>query len=246
MNKIEKIYVWGDSIMLGVVLDDASGRYLKLHGNCCIAGVEKKLNIPVKNFSHFGITSEKGLRIMEKSMSAVCTGGVALIEFGGNDVDYNWEEIAKNPEGSHSPKVSPENYESNLSKMVKLVRSKGLIPALINLPPISSKLYLNWFSKNTEHKENILKWLGSVERIYKSQESYSRIMEKTAEMLNCFLIDIRSAFTCNKDYNCYLCSDGIHPNAKGHRIMLNVLENFVRDNILNRQNQKKAEIHVAI
>jgi hypothetical protein len=43
-------------------------------------------------------------------------------------------------------------------------------------------------------KENILKWLGSINTIYRFQESYSRMIEKIAAETKTRLVDIRTLF----------------------------------------------------
>lgn len=219
MKKINVITVWGDSILGGVVPDPASDKYVRLNEKCCVAGVEKELGVPIKNYSRFGMTSEKGLSLMEKNISEVPYESVALIEFGGNDVDYHWEEIAQDPKGKHIPKVLPELYEKNIEKMIGLLKNRGIVPVIATLPPIHSERYFNKFSKYIVNRENILKWLGDVENIYRSHAFYNEIVKKTADKLNCRLVDIRSAFTRQKDYLRFISADGIHPNAEGHELM---------------------------
>ena len=52
---------------------------------------------------------------------------------------------------------------------------------------------------------------------------YSTEIHKIAEEENVSLIDIRSIFLKMKNYADYLCVDGIHPNAAGHRLIADYL-----------------------
>lgn len=216
---IEKIGVWGDSILKGVVLDKEAGRYVRLNQKCCVSCVEKELNVPIENFSRFGVTSEKGKHMMEKGIEKLSPGHVAVIEYGGNDIDFHWEQIAQEPEKEHQPQTPPEQYRKNMEDMVELAMGREVVPVLVTLPPIDPKRYFDWLSRDIEKKENILKWLGGVETIYRAHAAYDQIIREVAEKFRCHLIDVRRAFTQQGDYNDYLCLDGIHPNERGHNLM---------------------------
>jgi lysophospholipase L1-like esterase len=231
MKEINLITVWGDSILGGIIPDPASDRYIRLNEKCCVAGVEKELGLPIKNFSRFGMTSEKGLGLMERSIEKVPCESAALIEFGGNDVDYLWEEIAQDPLGKHLPKVPPEEFERNIERMVRLLTARGIVPIIATLPPINSKRYFEKFSRNIPNRENILRWLGDIENIYRSQAFYSEIVKKTAARLNCRLIDIRDAFIRQKDYLRFISADGIHPNEEGHELMKREYLSYAKNNL---------------
>ena len=223
---IEKIDVWGDSILRGVVWDKESGRYVRLNQKCCVYGVEQELHIPIENHSRFGVTSEKGKRMMEKGIGKLTPGNVAVIEFGGNDVDFQWEEIAQAPDREHMPQTPPQQFRKNMEEMVKMARNQKVTPVMVTLPPIDAKRYFAWLSKGIEKKENILKWLGGVETIFKAHAAYDQIIREVACALRCHLVDVRKAFLDKGDYNRYLCLDGIHPNEEGHALMEGVFSRY--------------------
>lgn len=226
MTNIEQIVIWGDSLLGGVVLSP-NHKYAKLAQKSCVAAVERNLSVPIKNFARFGMTSEKGLHFMEKSL-APDLSGVAVIEFGGNDVDYNWNEIAQDPDSEHLPKVLPEAFARNMEEMVTLAKQHNLEPVMVTLPPIDSRRYFNWFSRSIEKKDNILKWLGDIDVIYRSQEFYSQIVEAIAKKLQVRLIDVRKAFLRQRCYQDFLCDDGIHPNERGHALMADVFLDYAQ------------------
>ena len=92
------ITVYGDSILKGVLLEE--GKY-KMNRSW-----EQRLaaehGLTIRNKAHFGSTIGKALGLIEKDCAETWTEGeLALLEFGGNDCDFDWAAIAENPEGSY-------------------------------------------------------------------------------------------------------------------------------------------------
>jgi acyl-CoA thioesterase-1 len=161
---------------------------------------------------------------------------IVLIEYGGNDCDYNWNEIADHPESVHEPKTDFNQFEEQLKEAVNFLKTKKIIPILMTLPPLNADRYLKWVSKNNPLAElNILKWLGSVTRIYWWQERYSSTIIKVAEETKTRWIDIRGAFLQHPDFNQFLCVDGIHPNQDGHKIIADKIIDFIATSYLKTE-----------
>lgn len=224
---INKIAVLGDSILRGVVLDEASGKYTRLAQNCVISAV-KILGATADNFSRFGMTSEKGLQIAKERIVADAGYNAALICFGGNDVDHKWSDIAKNPKAQNPPNVELAQYGENMAQLVEIMRERKIEPVLLTLPPINSERYFAYFSKNIEQKDNIIDWLIDVEEIHESHRKYSQIIESVAKNLKCRIIDIRREFMLGGNYSHLLCIDGIHPNEQGHALMSRAFVDYAR------------------
>jgi lysophospholipase L1-like esterase len=216
---MNKITVWGDSVLKGVVLDDASGKYMTLEEQGCVPSVARDLSIPIDNRSRFGMTSEKGKAYIAKCLADGCDSDVAVVCFGGNDVDHHWREIAEEPDKPHQPRVPLDSFVKNLADIVGMLKERGIAPILVTLPPIDAARYFAWFSKGIEKSGNILKWLGDVGHIYRMHELYDLAVVKTARELGCRLIDIRQSFLEAQDFLGRLCTDGIHPNRSGHLLM---------------------------
>ncbi len=217
------ISFWGDSILKGVVLDDTDGKYKVLQNNS-INAFAQRTNFNVKNNAFFGMTSTKALNRLTLSLekNAVSDGDIIVIEYGGNDCDFNWSEVANDPLAHHNPKTPIENFKTTIQSMINKVKEKGAIPVLMNLPPLHPELYFNWISRGLK-KENILKWLGDVAKIYRWQEAYNNAVEFVARQNNCRLINVRESFLVCNDYESNFCADGIHPNEKGHERILEAL-----------------------
>ncbi len=222
---LQKIIVWGDSILKGVVLDEEKGRYVTLRDESCLALAQKKLNVEFVNRASFGMTSEKGKRLIERSLSKAKEQNVqaALIGFGGNDIDFDWAAIAQTPEKKHFPKTAPKCFLQNVEQIVSLHRQAGIQPILLTLPPIDAEKYFSWLSRNL-NGENILKWLGDKQVIFRRHRSYDAIVRSAAQATGCPVVDMRAAFSGIGDLSSYICLDGIHPNARGHRLLEGALE----------------------
>ena len=224
-QKIQKVIVWGDSILKGVA-QDAEGKYRILEESCgklfCDA-----TGIELVNRSRFGCTATKGRSIMTADLNRLSGADAAVIEFGGNDCDFDWAAIAANPDGDHQPKTPIHTFCHEVETMVDEVRAHGIRPVLTTLPPLEPERFVATISKGL-NLNNILKWLGSALTTYRWQESYSDAIAEIARRKNCLLIDLRRAFLTERHYENLICADGMHPNASGHRLMANVLNSFLR------------------
>ncbi len=225
-KNIQKIAVWGDSILKGVALDPATGRYGVLDRSCTNL-LTRETGVEVMNHSRFGCTAQKGRFIMESDLKKDIRCDAAIIEYGGNDCDFDWAKVASAPEFDHQPKTPLDQFTGEVQTMIDDTRAKGIEPILTTLPPLDHNRFFARVSKGL-NADAILKWLGDVFLIYRWQESYSNAVARLACLNKCRLIDIRGAFLAHKHYEELLCEDGMHPNERGHRLMADVLDLFFR------------------
>ena len=115
MSVISKIDVWGDSILKGVVFDEAGGRY-RLLKDGAVNAFSQLFHIDVKNHSHFGCTAPKALANLDRTLSKGEDADVVLLEFGGNDCDFNWAEVSKDPTLDHKPHTPYDVYVQTMRK----------------------------------------------------------------------------------------------------------------------------------
>jgi acyl-CoA thioesterase I len=221
-----KFLVTGDSISKGVIFDEVKSKYVVLKDNY-VSLLQGRLKGIICNSARFGNTLVKGVAKLKNDI-ITDSPDIVLIEYGGNDCDYNWNEIADHPESIHNPKTDFNLFEKQLRETVEFLKKNRIIPVLMTLPPLNADRYLKWVSKNNPLAEvNILKWLGSVTRIYWWQERYSSTIIKVAKDTRTRWIDIRGAFLAYPDFSKFLCVDGIHPNQDGHRIIADKILDFV-------------------
>ncbi|MGB9780440.1 SGNH/GDSL hydrolase family protein [Caldanaerobacter sp.] len=212
------ILLAGDSISKGVILEEKRNRYIVTDENY-VNIVKEKIKGTVKNISKFGATILKGIEMVDREFKKE-KPDIIVLEFGGNDCDFNWEEVAKKPGEEHFPKTGYHLFIQKLKEIIEFSRDFGVIPVLMTLPPLDADRYLKWISKmNKEMEQNILTWLGSVTKIYWWHEKYDSAIRMVAEHTNTLLIDLRTAFLHQSDFRNFLCKDGIHPNEEGHKIM---------------------------
>ena len=222
-----KIMVSGDSISKGVVYDEGKSKYVILEDNY-IKLLQSKLNGIIRNTAKFGNTIIKGF---SKLKDDVLRDGpdIVFMEYGGNDCDFNWDEVSNNPNADHQPKTDFAAFENKLREALNFLKNNNIIPVVMTLPPLNADRYLKWISKNDLLTEtNILKYIGSATRIYWWQEKYSSAVLKIAEETNTIWIDIRGAFLQYPDFTKFICLDGIHPNEFGHKIIANKIIDFIK------------------
>ena len=223
-----KICILGDSVSKGVLLDPQQGRYI-----CGRSGFADRLdrleNIEVENFSVFGCTVSKGLRLAERHSAKLEGADAVLLEFGGNDCDFHWTEIAADPEREHMPNTPMEEYLEDYARLIYAVESRGALPVPMNLPPIHAQSYFNWFSRDMDEREkaNIVTWLhGDIEYIHRWHKSYNDQLTALTDSLGAKMADIRSDFCAGGNYSDFLCADGIHPNEAGQELIFSSLKSL--------------------
>jgi len=210
-----KICIFGDSIGKGIQLPD-SGRYEKIKLN--LNELIGRDDLIVNNYSVFGCTLTKALSIIKNHASELAEYDSVFLELGGNDCDFNWQEISDAPNTEHKCKTPFGVFEETYQKLIELIRSNGGNPIILTMPPLVAERYFSWVSQG-KHPENILSWLGSVASIYRWQEMYNLKVVMLAKKLNVRLIDIRTAFLQNHHYEDIISKDGIHPNEIGYELI---------------------------
>lgn len=56
------------------------------------------------------------------------------MEFGGNDCDFNWPEVARCPQGEHRPHTDYARFREMLSAQTNELKRDGISPVLMTLP----------------------------------------------------------------------------------------------------------------
>ncbi len=217
------VCVFGDSIAKGVVFDAAKRRYEVLK-NSFVNLAGRALELAAKNYSKFGSTVKKGAETVLGHLGEARQSEYTLLEFGGNDSDFDWRAIAENPDDVHLPKTTLDEFSKIYDGLIKEIKGEGGRPVLLNLPPVDPHRFFNHYTHGLD-RDAVLSWLGgSDEYIYRWHEMYSIEAEKLARHNDVPLIDIRTPFLMNKNYADYLCEDGAHPNESGHALISFTIE----------------------
>ena len=220
----KKVIILGDSIAKGVVYSEDKRRYTILEDNC-VKRLTRDTGVDITNLSSMGRTCADAFKTLERAELDKDT--IVVLEYGGNDSDFDWSKVAAEPDGEHQPKTPLDRFQELYKQAIDLVRSHGSEPVLMSLPPICPGRYLNWICREGLSRERILHWLGEENTIYRWQEMYSQTVCAIAEETGAALIDVRSAFLKNRRIDGLICDDGIHPNARGQKLILDTCSGFL-------------------
>lgn len=222
---LKKVVIFGDSVLKPVIINEQK-RY-SVSKDIDWEGIENALSIQILNRSRMGATIKHGLSDMQEFFAAGTDCFAAIIEYGGNDCDYYWEQVASDKTKIHPPKTSPEDFQAALYEMINIAKRNNVKPILMTLPPISAIKYYNWFASKGLNEENLIHHLKDVEVISRHQESYNNMIAAAATRCNVEIVDVRQSFLLSKDYMSLMCEDGIHPNENGHRLIVSAfIEHF--------------------
>lgn len=228
LNASLNIGIFGDSIGKGILLRPNSDRYstLKIDLHRFVGASEQQLSI--QNYSMMGSTVTKGLSVLDRHLDKVKQYQNVLLEFGGNDCDYNWQSISENPHAAHECNTPIPVFIKKYTEIIEKIRERQGNPIMLTLPPLVADKYFEWISRNL-NKDNILAWLGGdVNMIYRWQELYNAKVTWLASQLAVPLIDIRSAFLQQHQYQKLMCEDGIHPNEAGYKLIYRTVSEQIR------------------
>ena len=181
--------IFGDSVTKGVVFDAVKNKY-SLIKESFVNIMERQHSLSIKNYSRFGCTIPIGIKILKRHAAELNKFSYTILEFGGNDCDYNWAEVSEKPHQQHLCNTPITIFCDKYKELIDFILKHGGRPVLLNLPPIEPKRYFNWITKGY-HKINILTFLGEIDTIYKWQEMYSTAIEKLATEMKIPLIKQR-------------------------------------------------------
>lgn len=216
-----KITIFGDSILKGIVTD--SGKLEKLE-NSAVSNIAKHFNLDIKNVSVYGQTLsriyQKGLILDYINNLDTSKKNIAVLSVGGNDSDYNWQEVEKSPALPHKPKTTLDEFKNILTLVINQIKSAGAKVYVTTIPPVDSKRYFeNVICKIADGNKILEFFNGDVNTIYRHQELFNNAIMQIAKKTCTGIIDIRTPFLKRLDFLNLMCNDGIHPNQNGHNLM---------------------------
>ncbi len=220
---MNNIFAFGDSIMKGIVMNtsqisDGTVKYT-ISDQGFVSRVGNTSGVSIRNLSRFGSTILGGLNNLDRHLREIHPGDHVVLEFGGNDCNFDWKAISANPMAVHKPEVSLSQFHDLYIQLIEKVRAIGAIPVLLSLPTLLPQRFFDFVSKNL-NKENILKWLGGdVNFISNWHEQYNLEIFKIAAQHHIQVIDITTVFLERRALGDYYCNDGMHPNEAGHQLI---------------------------
>ncbi|GAY77468.1 SGNH/GDSL hydrolase family protein [Sporolactobacillus inulinus] len=152
---------------------------------------------------------------------------IVLINIGGNDCNFQWDQVAKLPDSEHVPVVPLDRYISNLSVMIRRISESGALPVVLSLLPLDPARYYATLMKHYSH--SIGHWIGLCGGIEHWHGMYNRALKDFCAKSGVKLIDVRSAFKKNGSFNDLINEDGLHPTAKGYQVMAEIISSYIPD-----------------
>jgi lysophospholipase L1-like esterase len=180
------------------------------------------MHINIENYGRMGCTITRGTQIAEQHADAIAQSDATLVEFGGNDSDFCWTDIASAPADNHYPMTELPTFRQLYRDLIARIRQLGSKPILMTLPLIDYKRFYAFVTRNMgdQDQRNVLSWLGGQEeRIRNYHDMYSLAVYQIGYQERVPVLDITSPFLNNRDYLPYLCVDGIHPSQQGHDLI---------------------------
>ena len=218
-----KLVALGDSIIKGVLVQSEGERSrYSLADKSIVECCAEKLGGESLNLGKMGCTIEAGERILNRCLDKMSGAQYVLLEYGGNDSDYNWQEIAESPEKEHFPRTRLEVFEQVYERVINKIKEMGAIPLVLSLPPMDAERYFAFFSQKWEEgfRANVMRWLGgSTNTMMSGHELYNLATMRVAQRTGTQWIDVTSGLLKDHNYRAYLCDDGIHPNERGQRMI---------------------------
>ena len=224
---MERAFIYGDSLLKATVPDE--DMHYRFHLPEVMAQYPSD-RLEVVNRAKMGATVTKGLSLVAHDAARGIDARWALVAYGGNDSDFDWEAIAAAPEQEHLPHTVLPEFIEKLRCAVQELASAGVQPVLMTLPPIDGQRYFQFISRRADGG-SILRWLGDVGRIYRHQELYSDAVAALALTEGLPLIDVRRQFLPMRDLSRYIAADGIHLTMTGYRCLFDTLAGWIRERL---------------
>lgn len=220
---MKKIRVIGDSILKGVVYDEENHKHKLLKDN----GIKmlESAGFEIKNDAKFGLTIQKALQIVLADQNR--DYDTMIIEIGGNDCNYNWDEVSENPAKYHTTNTPIDLFEEKLIELIVFLKNSGIHPILVSIPPLDDKLFYDYVSRQRK-KENILKFLGETKTIYEHQKKYNDVIVRVSRLFDVTYVPLRETIERSKNLSEIYCKDGMHLNQLGQTILFQTLKAYIQ------------------
>ena len=200
--------------------------------NSAVSMFEDQNGVKVNNLSCYGQTVKRILQkgAIDKYISSLNKDkqNIAVIELGGNDADFDWRAVAKDPTVSHQPKTSVKEFAKCYGECIDKLNSAGVKTVVCTIVPIDSKRFFNRVIGGLADKSRVLEFFnGDFNTIHRHQEMFNNEILKLAYKRETAVIDLRQKFLDTNDFESLMCQDGIHPNASGQKQILNAINEFL-------------------
>jgi len=217
-----RVGVMGEETLKGIIFDETTGRFRMLKDNF-VSLCKKRLNVYVSNVARARSTVLTGKRYYGRYRANFSGCVYMFLMFGGNDCNYDWDAIAKEPNREHQPACSLELFREKYTALITEIKRDGIMPVLLSLPPVNANRYYHEICKKRSEKA-IRFWMNSdIDYIRRWHEMYNLAIFNIGLDFEIPVFDITSPFFAQRNADDYLCLDGVHPNAAGHQLIADAI-----------------------
>lgn len=233
MNNQTNLVILGDSNAKGVVRD-IQDKYV-VAPNSTVNIISEKVGCETHNISFFGQTLEKAYKkgFVEKVLQYKSDKlrNLVVINLGGNDSDYDWTKVSKEPTQPHSSRTNLDNFDKYYREAIHFLRENGFEVYMCTLLPFVPKLYFDTVVSKLGSAHNILFYLDNdVNNLLSDQIMFNERIIQIAKDEKVKLLDLRSLIQKNKNWKQLYCDDGIHLSERGHAYLAKkILETYVSE-----------------
>lgn len=192
------ILIFGDSIAQGFHDDEKGGWATRLFASCVkdsrISNYEK--HVTVFNLGVSGDRSSDLAKRFDVEFSARQDSDlVTLFAVGTNDSARNVN--------TQENRCALGDFMSNMRSMIKKAQEKGRV-VLVGLPGLDESILTP------------IPWFREYSHLQKDRAAYDAVLQELSAELECVYIKTHDIFDGQTND---LLTDGLHPNAEGHRLM---------------------------
>ncbi len=223
------VSVFGDSILKGVQPDTGRKRFY-VNDNLGLGAIALRYGISMQNFSKLGCTITKAWHYVQKMFGRI-DADMVLMNFGGNDCDFNWAQISADPLTMHRPNTDLDAFVGTYCRIVDHVKAQRRLPVVSTLVPVQKDKYIDYIcARDGLDRSNVLLWMdrNGID-LDALQGSYSDAVHGISESREIPLLDLREAFLSQRKTEDLMCADGIHPNSRGQKVIRDCFEKFLGD-----------------
>ena len=240
------IICFGDSVTRGVTHVRGRLRIVKENYPTLLqsALTEMRVNMEIQmNIVNKGVINDNSDLLLARLDKDVLSErpNYVVIEIGGNDCNFRWDEVAKHPHRTHDSIVPIERYLRNIEQMVKQIQNIGSTPVILDILPLDPARYYQHIS--SIHGASIGHWIGLCGGIGHWHGLYNYELRNLLKKLQVKRIDVRSAFKRAGNLSELLSDDGVHPSPAGYRVLANsVLSGLLEMGIIKPVQKQKVSI----
>jgi lysophospholipase L1-like esterase len=132
---------------------------------------------------------------------------IVTVMFGGNEAGFYRPETGG---FADTPRVGRDEFKAALGKVVDRLRAEGILVVLLTCPPMTDRYWGMHLDAYQKHGINFL------------VKDYAQTMRDVAAEKGVELIDVYRSFQQDPSTRDYF-PDGLHPDARGHRVIANLL-----------------------